>query len=85
MEETSEQHDLKQLLADAEQLTTMGFISEMLQGIGKMLGLGLLWSLEEVRNVYFRALDRMKVRARRKPASAFPPGSPKRQRTVPAR
>ena len=60
----------------------MGFISEMLQGLGKMFGLGLLWSLEEVRDLYFRALDSMKVKARRKPASAFPPGSPQRQRTV---
>ena len=79
MQETPEQ---KQLLSDAEQLSTRDFISELLQGLGKMAGLGLLWSLEEVRNVYFRALDRMKVKARPKRASAFPPGSPKRQRTV---
>ncbi len=82
MQETLEQNELKQTLANAEQLTTLGFISEMLQGFGKMAGLGLLWALEEVRNVYFRALDRMKVKARAKRASAFPPGSPKRQRVL---
>ncbi len=82
MQEPLEQNELKRILSNPEQLTTLEFISEMLQGFGKMAGLGLLWSLEEVRNVYFRVLDRMKVKARRKPASAFPPGSPKRQRTV---
>ena len=79
MQETPEQ---KQLLPEPEQLSTRDFISELIQGLGKMAGLGLLWALEEVRNVYFRALDRMKVKARPKSASAFPPGSPKRQRTV---
>lgn len=80
MQETPDQ---KQLLPDAEQLTTLGFISELLQGIGKMLGLGLLWSLEAVRNLYFRVLDRLNVKARpSRHVSAFPPGSPRRRKPV---
>jgi hypothetical protein len=80
MQETPEQ---KQLPFDSEQLGIGGFFSELLQGIGKMLGLGLLWGLEEVRNVYFGILDRLNVKARpRRRVSAFPPGSPRRHKAV---
>ncbi len=80
MQEAPEQ---KQLPLDAEQLGVGGFFSEMLQGIGKMLGLGLLWGLEEVRNVFFKVLDRLNVKARpSRHVSAFPPGSPRRRKVA---
>jgi hypothetical protein len=78
MQEIPEQ---KQLPIEAEQLGIGGFFSELLQGIGKMLGLGLLWGLEEIRNVFFRILDRLNVKARpSRRVSAFPPGSPRRHK-----
>ena len=73
----------KQLPLNTEQLTWGGFVSELIQGIGKMLGLGLLWSLEAVRNVWFRTLDRLNIKARpRRNVSAFPPGSPRRRKAA---
>jgi hypothetical protein len=80
MQETPEQ---KQLPLDSEQLGLGGFFSEMFQGIGKMLGLALLWSLEEVRDVFFAVLDRFNVKARpHGRVSAFPPGSPRRRKVA---
>jgi hypothetical protein len=79
MQETSEQ---KQIPVNTEQLGFRGFVSEMVQGIGKMLGLGLLWSLEGARNVFFRMLDRLSIKSRPKRASAFPPGSPRRRKAA---
>jgi len=58
--------------------------TEIAGGIGRTLGLTLLWGLEIVRDSYFRLLDRLNVRPRHKRASAFPPGQPKK-RTTPAR
>jgi hypothetical protein len=60
-------------------------LSASLAGTGIMLGLSLLWLLEAVRNIFFRALDRMNVRPRSRRASAFPPGRPRRHATVEAR
>jgi hypothetical protein len=51
---------------------------EIVGGIGRTLGLTLFWGLEIVRDSYFRLLDRLNVRPRRKRASAFPPGQPKK-------
>jgi hypothetical protein len=80
MQENPEQ---KQLPLDAEQLGVGGFLQELIQGIGKMLGLGLLWALEGVRNVFFRLLDRLNVKARpHRRVSAFPPGSPRRRKAA---
>jgi hypothetical protein len=80
MQENPEQ---KQLPLDAEQLGVGGFLQELIQGIGKMLGLGLLWGLEGVRNVFFRLLDRLNVKARpHRRVSAFPPGSPRRRKAA---
>ena len=80
MQETSEP---KQLPINEEQLTWGGFISELIQGIGKMSGLALLWSLEAVRNVWFRTLDRLNLKARPpRRVSAFPPGSPRRNKAA---
>jgi hypothetical protein len=52
---------------------------EIAGGIGRTLGLTLLWGLEIVRDSYFRMLDRLNVRPRHKRASAFPPGQPKKR------
>jgi hypothetical protein len=52
---------------------------EIAGGVGRTLGLTLLWGLEIVRDSYFRLLDRLNVRPRHKRASAFPPGQPKRR------
>ena len=57
---------------------------EIVGGIGRTLGLSLLWGLEIVRDSYFRLLDRLNVRPPHKRASAFPPGQPKK-RNVPTR
>jgi hypothetical protein len=57
-----------------EKLTPWSFIAELIHGISITLGLTLLWSLEGVRNLFFRILDRMNLPARPRRASAFPPG-----------
>ena len=57
---------------------------EIVGGIGRTLGLTLLWGLEIVRDSYFRLLDSLNVRPRHKRASAFPPGQPKK-RNAPTR
>jgi hypothetical protein len=54
-------------------------VLEVAGGVGRALGLTLLWGLEIVRDSYFRMLDRLNVRPRRKRASAFPPGQPKKR------
>jgi hypothetical protein len=80
MQETPEQ---KQLPLEAEQLGVRGFFLELIHGIGEMAGLALLWALEAVRNVWFRTLDRLNIKARpSRRVSAFPPGSPKRRKAA---
>ncbi len=66
-----------------EPLRGLPLAMEIVGGIGRSLGLTLLWGLEIVRDAYFRQLDRFNVRPRHKRASAFPPGQPKKQRTTP--
>ena len=51
---------------------------EIVYGIGIAFGLSLLWMMEAVRDRVFRLLDRANVRPRTRPASAFPPGQPRR-------
>jgi hypothetical protein len=68
-----------------EPLRGMPLIMEVVGGVGRTLGLTLLWGLEIVRDSYFRQLDRLNVRPRHKRASAFPPGQPKKQRITPGR
>ncbi|HTR60195.1 MAG TPA: hypothetical protein VMH37_00760 [Candidatus Binataceae bacterium] len=77
METTDETRPVR---LEIEQLTTLNYFSELAQGIGLTLGMGILWGLEVVRNSYFRLLDRLNFKPRRKPASAFPPGRPKKRR-----
>lgn len=62
-----------------KQLTTAGFFHYILHGLGVSLGLCLLWSLEALRNRFFRVLDRMSVKPRTRPASPFPPGQPRKR------
>ena len=77
MPEHAEQKPLPPL--KFEHLGRGEYVVEVIMGIGKFLGLGLLWALEAVRNTCFRVLDRWNVKSRRKPASAFPPGNPRRK------
>ncbi len=80
MQENPEQ---KQLPMSPEPFGTMGFIVELFHGVGILLGLALLWTLEAVRNVFFRLLDRWNIRPRPSTkASAFPPGRPRRHHVV---
>ena len=67
---------------EIEQLSRLSYLSEVVQGIGITLGLGILWGLEMVRNVYFRVLDRLNLKPRRRRASAFPPGRPRKHRQL---
>jgi hypothetical protein len=62
-----------------EPLRGMPLVTEIVGGVGRALGLTLLWGLEIVRDSYFRLLDRLNVRPRHKRASAFPPGRPKKR------
>ena len=68
-----------------ERLSASATVAETVAGIGIMLGLLLLWVLEAVRNVFFRALDHMNVRPRPRRASAFPPGRPRKHVAADAR
>ena len=68
-----------------EPLRGSRLVLEVVGGVGRTLGLTLLWGLEIVRDSYFRQLDRLNVRPRHKRASAFPPGQPKKQRIIPGR
>lgn len=81
--ETSEQKAPVELRI--ERLGGLALAGEVVGAVGRALGLTLLWGLEIVRDSYFRLLDRLNVRPRRKRASAFPPGKPKKRRNAPAR
>jgi hypothetical protein len=66
---------------EIERLGGRRLIQEIGGAVGRALGLTLFWGLEIVRDSYFRLLDRLNVRPRRKRrASAFPPGQPKRRK-----
>jgi len=65
-------------------LRGLPLVMEVVGGVGRTLGLTLLWGLEIVRDSYFRQLDRLNIRPRHKRASAFPPGQPKK-RNAPSR
>ncbi len=53
-------------------------LDEIILGIAITVGLALLWILENVRNAFFRVLDRIGLKARPHRASAFPPGRPRK-------
>jgi hypothetical protein len=67
-----------------EALGASGLFGSVLYGVGVSLGLALLWFMEVVRNIFFRALDRLNVKPRRGRASAFPPGQPRKHPQSPA-
>lgn len=67
-----------------EQLGARATMLEVAYGVGIMLGLWLLRLLENVRDGFFRLLDRVNLRPRVRRASAFPPGRPRRHTTTPA-
>ncbi len=61
-----------------EQLKPLELASEIMQGMGIALGLSLLWAMEAIRDRVFRLLDRVNAPPRSRPASAFPPGQPRK-------
>jgi len=66
---------------EVEKLGWRDFFMELIQAIGVTVGLALLWGLEIIRNRFFRLLDRLNIKPRRRRASAFPPGvAPRRLR-----
>jgi hypothetical protein len=68
-----------QVQVQVRPLSGRELVTEVAGGVGRALGLSLLWGLEIVRDAYFRVLDRLNVRPRRKRASAFPPGQPRKR------
>ena len=81
----NEQARISQAPHVPEDLGLGGFFGSVLYGIGVSLGLALLWLMEVVRNIYFRVLDRLNVKPRRRrSASAFPPGQPRKRPQSPA-
>jgi hypothetical protein len=67
-----------------EALGAAGVLGSVLYGVGVSLGLALLWGMEVVRNIYFRVLDQFNIKPRRRRASAFPPGQPRKRPQSPA-
>jgi hypothetical protein len=65
-------------LPEMERLKAVEVAIEVLHGIGITLGLSLFWIMEAVRDRVFRLLDRVNVPPRTRPASAFPPGQPRK-------
>ncbi|MGH7781766.1 MAG: hypothetical protein ACREQR_18270 [Candidatus Binataceae bacterium] len=66
-----------------EHLPPGNYLKEVARGVGVLLGLGLLWGLEIVRNAYFKILDWAGVKPRRnRRSSAFPPGQPKKHTVI---
>ncbi|HTW89912.1 MAG TPA: hypothetical protein VMD75_18095 [Candidatus Binataceae bacterium] len=62
-----------------DRMTRLQFFSQVMQGLLIALGLGVLWLMETVRNVFFDLLDRFNRKAHGRKASAFPPGRPRRR------
>ena len=63
---------------EIERLRPAEIAAEIVHGVGIALGLGLLWIMEAIRDRAFRLLDRINARPRTRPASAFPPGQPRK-------
>jgi hypothetical protein len=79
-----EQRRARQEPYTPEALGVAGVFGSVLYGVGVSLGLALLWFMEVVRNIFFRALDRLNVKPRRRrSASAFPPGQPRKRNQSP--
>jgi hypothetical protein len=76
MEASQEQHQPQFQITP---LSRADFAKEVVRGIGVSAGMALLWSLEIARNACFHLLDRFNIPARKKRASAFPPGQPRKR------
>lgn len=63
---------------EIERLKPVEVALEIVHGVGIALGLTLFWVMEAVRDRFFRLLDRINARPRTRPASAFPPGQPRK-------
>jgi hypothetical protein len=63
---------------EIERLKPIEVAAEILHGLGIALGLILFCAMEAVRDRVFRFLDRINARPRTRPASAFPPGQPRK-------
>jgi hypothetical protein len=72
------QLQISETALEVEKLTAPQIVREILHGVGIALGLSLLWLLEAVRDRVFHLGDRVNLRARIRPASAFPPGQPRK-------
>jgi len=64
---------------DFERLRPIQVVLEIVHGFAIILGLSVLWLMEVVRDRVFRMLDRLDARPRPRPASAFPPGQPRKR------
>lgn len=64
---------------ELERLSRGEHFRQVLYGLGVALGLSLLWLMEIARNALFHLLDRLNLKPRRRRrASAFPPGRPRK-------
>ncbi len=60
---------------EVEQLSRRDMFRQILIGVGISSGLALLWTMESMRNVLFRALNALHIPARRRRrGSAIPAG-----------
>ncbi len=78
MQEDVQENQANQANVEVEPIKGFGFFAEILNGLGVLLGLALLWLLEGIRNSFFRLLDRMNLKPRPRRGTAFPPGRPRR-------
>lgn len=68
---------------EIEQLSRREHFTQSANGVGVAVGLAVLWLMEIVRDKFFRLLDRLNVKPRRRRrASAFPPGRPRKHTPV---
>jgi hypothetical protein len=67
-----------------ERFTPAQYVYEVLKGLAIVLGLGLLWLLEIIRDGCFAMLDRMNWRPRPRKGRPFPPGPQRKHPTVEA-
>ncbi len=63
---------------EVERLGFWPTVAEIVMGIAITIGLALLWGLENLRNAFFRLLDRLNLKPWARKGSAFPPGRPRK-------
>ena len=82
VEQRQEKVDGSSSLIVERQMAPREHFVQMMNGVGIASGMLLLWVMELFRNGYFRILDRLNVKPRKRRASAFPPGAPRHRRHV---